>query len=61
MVGYPKDVREVVLSENGVLQSMKPNSILVDLTTSEPSLAKEIYDKAIGNNVHAFDIPGYLF
>ncbi len=57
MVGYPSDVREVVLAENGVLQSMKPNSILIDLTTSEPSLAKEIYEKAMEKQVHSFDIP----
>lgn len=41
IVGYPKDVRQVILNEeSGVLRSLKPGSILVDMTTSQPSLAQ---------------------
>src|SRR6266403_1721263 len=42
IVGFPKDVREVFLSKEGALAGSKPGSILVDMTTSEPSLAQEI-------------------
>src|SRR4051794_36333891 len=37
IVGYPHDVREVVLGEEGTLAGSKAGSILVDMTTSEPS------------------------
>src|SRR5262249_19244924 len=46
IVGFPKDVREVFLGKEGALAGSKPGAILVDMTTSEPSLAKEIYDAA---------------
>src|SRR5262245_17315460 len=44
IVGFPKDVREVFLGPQGALAGMKSGGILVDMTTSEPSLAREIYD-----------------
>src|SRR6266850_4107947 len=46
MVGYPRDVREVYLGENGVLAGMKPGGLVIDMTTTEPSLSKEIYEAA---------------
>ncbi len=46
MVGYPSDVREVILGESGVLGGARPGSVIVDLTTSDPSLALEIWDAA---------------
>src|SRR5262245_11176192 len=39
IVGYPRDVREVFLSDKGALAGMKSGGIVVDMTTSEPSLA----------------------
>src|SRR5438876_4125494 len=57
IVGFPKDVREVFLGPDGVLAGAKPGSILVDMTTSEPSLAREIYDAAKAKGVHSVDAP----
>ncbi|MCM8534746.1 MAG: NAD(P)-dependent oxidoreductase [Lentisphaeraceae bacterium] len=57
IVGYPKDVREVYLGINGVLVSAKENTLLIDMTTSEPSLAKEIYEAAKTKNMTALDAP----
>ncbi|MCZ2340804.1 MAG: NAD(P)-dependent oxidoreductase [Bacteroidales bacterium] len=57
IVGYPKDVREVFLGENGVLAGAKPGTILVDMTTSEPSLAVEIAAAANAQGCHALDAP----
>src|SRR5208282_1282830 len=48
IVGFPKDVREVFLGGQGVLAGSKAGNILVDMTTSEPSLAQEIYSAANG-------------
>jgi 3-hydroxyisobutyrate dehydrogenase len=57
IVGFPKDVREVFLGTEGALAGSKPGTILVDMTTSEPSLAKEIYEAAKANGVHSLDAP----
>src|SRR5438067_2786949 len=57
IVGFPKDVREVFLGPDGALAGSKPGAILVDMTTSDPSLAKEIYEAAKAKGVHALDAP----
>ncbi|MGD9855404.1 MAG: NAD(P)-dependent oxidoreductase [Planctomycetaceae bacterium] len=58
IVGFPRDVREVFLCpENGALAGSKPGNILVDMTTSEPSLAIEIFEAAKKQGVHAVDAP----
>ena len=46
IVGFPADVREVTLGTDGALAGSKTGNILVDMTTSEPSLAAEIYQVA---------------
>jgi 3-hydroxyisobutyrate dehydrogenase len=57
IVGFPRDVREVFLGEDGALAGAKPGSVLVDMTTSEPSLAVEIYEAAKAKGVYAVDAP----
>ncbi len=57
IVGYPADVRQVVLGEDGTLAGCKPGNILVDMTTSEPSLAVEIAAAAAKKGVHSVDAP----
>ena len=57
IVGYPEDVREVYLRESGILTTAKPNSIVIDMTTTSPTLAQEIYSAAASKSVHAVDAP----
>jgi 3-hydroxyisobutyrate dehydrogenase len=57
IVGFPKDVRDVYLGPKGALAGIRPGSVLVDMTTSEPSLAREIYDAAKAKGVHSVDAP----
>lgn len=57
IVGFPKDVREVFLGSDGALAGAKPGTILVDMTSSEPSLAVEIYEAAKAKGMHAVDAP----
>lgn len=58
MVSFPSDVRKVLLCpDSGVLSGSKVGNIIVDMTTSEPSLAREIYDAAKAKGVHALDAP----
>jgi 3-hydroxyisobutyrate dehydrogenase len=57
IVGYPADVRAVILGPGGVLDAAEPGSIVVDMTTSEPTLAREIFDTAAAREVEALDAP----
>jgi 3-hydroxyisobutyrate dehydrogenase len=57
IVGFPRDVREVFLGPQGALAGSKPGSVLVDMTTSEPSLAQEIYQAARAKDVYSVDAP----
>jgi 3-hydroxyisobutyrate dehydrogenase len=57
IVGFPPDVREVFLGANGALEAAAPGSTLVDMTTSEPQLAKEIAQAAAAKGVGALDAP----
>ena len=42
MVGYPSDVEEIYLGENGILRHAKEGAFVIDMTTSKPSLAKSV-------------------
>jgi len=57
IVGYPNDVRGVMLAADGALAGAKPGAVLVDMTTSEPSLAVEIYEAAAKKQVQSIDAP----
>lgn len=57
IVGFPNDVREVILGEQGALAGAEKGSVIVDMTTSEPSLAVEIAQLAGQKGVHAIDAP----
>ncbi len=57
IVGYPADVREAILGDDGALAGAAPGSVLVDLTTSEPSLAVEIAEAAAAKGVASVDAP----
>src|SRR3984893_9847726 len=57
IVGFPKDVREVFLGAQGALAGSRAGGVLVDMTTSEPSLAREICEAAKGKGVGSVDAP----
>ncbi len=57
MLGFPRDVREVVLGPGGVLEGLRAGATLVDATTSEPALAREIADAARARGAAALDAP----
>lgn len=57
MVGFPCDVREVYVGAAGILDAARPGSVLVDMTTTEPSLAREIHGAAGKRGVAAVDAP----
>jgi 3-hydroxyisobutyrate dehydrogenase len=57
IVGYPADVRSVILGADGVLAGAREGAAIVDMTTSEPSLAVEIHEAARAKGVAAIDAP----
>lgn len=57
IVGYPHDVEEVYLSEDGILANCSPGNVVIDMTTSSPKLAKTIYDTAKEKGVASLDAP----
>ena len=57
IVGYPSDVRDVTLGLDGTIAGAGPGTVLVDMTTSEPALAREIDAAARARGLHAVDAP----
>jgi len=63
MVGYPKDVRQVLMGEGdngqpfGALPGLAAGGVLVDMTTSQPSLAREVATAAAARGCYAIDAP----
>ena len=57
MVGYPTDVEEVLLGEQGALAGLSPGGVIVDMTTSRPGLAERIAAEALAKGVIALDAP----
>lgn len=61
IVGYPSDVREVILgaepNDPSVISGLRPGGIIVDMTTSQPSLAVEIEQTVRRAGGHALDAP----
>jgi 3-hydroxyisobutyrate dehydrogenase len=57
IVGYPQDVREVILGDEGALADANAGAIFVEMTTSQPSLAIEIAERAAEKGVVSIDAP----
>lgn len=57
MVGYPADVEEVYFGDQGILMNARPGTYVIDMTTSEPRLAKKIFSEAEKKGIHSLDAP----
>lgn len=57
IVGFPEDVREVYLGGDGVLAAARHGTVAVDMTTSRPSLAREIHAAAAARGIRTLDAP----
>lgn len=51
------DVRQIVLGEHGLLAGLSPGSFIVDTTSSEPSLARDIFQLALSKGIESLDAP----
>ncbi len=57
IVGFPQDVRAVYFGDRGILKGAKNSGIVVDMTTTTPSLAIEICELAIKHEIYTIDAP----
>lgn len=57
IVGYPGDVEAVYLGREGVIASAGPGTVLIDMTTSSPDLARRIAEAAAAAHLQALDAP----
>jgi 3-hydroxyisobutyrate dehydrogenase-like beta-hydroxyacid dehydrogenase len=57
MVGYPKDVEEIFYSSGGILESAHQGAIVVDMTTSSPSLAAKLFVDGKAKGLRVLDAP----
>lgn len=57
MVGFPRDVRTVYFGATGILAGAQPGTMLVDMTTTDPALSREIAARATAKGLLAIDAP----
>ncbi|RST58751.1 NAD(P)-dependent oxidoreductase [Siminovitchia terrae] len=57
MVGYPHDVETVYFGDNGIFAGAGKGKVLIDMTTSTPTLAKQIFEEAKNHEMDALDAP----
>src|SRR4029079_13537878 len=57
MVGFPQDVRTVYFSETGILAGAQSGTVLIDMTTTDPTLSREIAKCATTKGLSAIDAP----
>ena len=57
IVGFPRDVESTYLGDDGVLAADGACRIVIDMTTSQPSLAVKIGESAAARNIGSLDAP----
>jgi 3-hydroxyisobutyrate dehydrogenase len=57
MLGFPREVEEVLLGNEGVLSQAKAGSLVVDMSTSSPALAVRIHSRALNKGIQTLDAP----
>ncbi len=57
IVGFPKDVEEVYFDAGNILDSAKEGAYLIDMTTTSPRLAEEIFKEGTKRGFHVLDAP----
>jgi 3-hydroxyisobutyrate dehydrogenase len=57
MLGFPQDVEQSYLGTGGIVERARAGSLLIDMTTSSPLLARRISEAASARGLHALDAP----
>ncbi len=56
-VGRDKDLREVMEGNDGIINNVKENTIIVDHTTASANIAREYYEISKKKKIHFLDAP----
>lgn len=57
IIGCPKDVEEVYFGSEGILENIKEGTVVIDMTTTSPTLSIKIYEEAKKRKIYALDAP----
>ena len=57
MIGFPQEVEAVYFGEKGLIHQIRPNQVLIDMSTSPPSLAQKIAMAATEKQAYGMDAP----
>lgn len=57
MLGFPTDVEQSYLGSGGIVERARSGSLLIDMTTSSPALARRIAEAAAKQGAAALDAP----
>jgi 3-hydroxyisobutyrate dehydrogenase len=57
MIGFPKDVEECYFGDLGIFRQLRKGTILIDMTTTKPSLAVKIFNEAERIGADFIDAP----
>lgn len=57
IVGFPADVEQVYLGEEGIIENVREGAVLVDMTTSSPDLAVKLYETGAEKQIQVLDAP----
>ncbi len=57
MLGFPRDVEETYLGRGGVIERARAGSLLIDMTTSSPVLARRVGSAASARGLESLDAP----
>lgn len=57
IIGFPSDVEDVYFGRDGIIDSAQKGTYLVDMTTTSPALAEQIYQAAKQKGLIALDAP----
>ena len=55
--GYPADVEQVMMGDGGVFDCARPGTIVIDMTTSSPSLAAKLFEQGKDKSLQLLDAP----
>lgn len=56
-VSDTQDVEKVILGDNGILSSIKEDSVVIDMSTISPAVTKELAKTLISKDCHMLDAP----
>ncbi len=57
ILGGPEDVEELYLGKAGLVLNAGPGTILIDMTTSSPQLAKKLHQKGLEASIRVLNAP----